>query len=219
MKTQAAITLIVLALFAGLLLTDLGAQTKCGAEREAVKTMRDADTPKIVNGKQSTIEELTSFPAPTRKALDEHSASRFPQEQIIYTVTGTLVGAKLERDGDYHVVIASLKQPALTMIVEIPSPDCVEGGTKSIVDRLRKQLAQRFPNGKITPKFRAPEYGETITVTGPGFFDIKHGTPQTGVAPNGFELHPLQKIEFVRAGFVDCRIESNKDRCAEIFGK
>jgi hypothetical protein len=31
----------------------------------------------------------------------------------------------------------------------------------------------------------------TATVTGVGFFDVKHGTPQTGVAPNNIELHPL----------------------------
>jgi hypothetical protein len=31
-------------------------------------------------------------------------------------------------------------------------------------------------------------------VTGVGFFDVKHGTPQTGVAPNNIELHPVLKL-------------------------
>ena len=32
----------------------------------------------------------------------------------------------------------------------------------------------------------------TATVTGVGFFDILHG--QTGVAPNGIELHPVLRL-------------------------
>jgi hypothetical protein len=32
----------------------------------------------------------------------------------------------------------------------------------------------------------------TATVTGVGFFDIIHG--QTGVAPNGIELHPVLRV-------------------------
>jgi hypothetical protein len=32
----------------------------------------------------------------------------------------------------------------------------------------------------------------TATVTGVGFFDIIHG--QTGVAPNGIELHPVLRF-------------------------
>jgi hypothetical protein len=33
-----------------------------------------------------------------------------------------------------------------------------------------------------------------VTVTGVGFFDRIHG--QTGVAPNGIELHPVLDIQF-----------------------
>ena len=32
----------------------------------------------------------------------------------------------------------------------------------------------------------------TATVTGVGFFDVIHG--QTGVAPNGIELHPVLRL-------------------------
>jgi hypothetical protein len=31
-------------------------------------------------------------------------------------------------------------------------------------------------------------------VTGVGFFDVKHSTPQTGVAPNNIELHPVLRL-------------------------
>jgi hypothetical protein len=34
----------------------------------------------------------------------------------------------------------------------------------------------------------------TATVTGVGFFDVKHSTPQTGVAPNNIELHPVLRL-------------------------
>jgi hypothetical protein len=34
----------------------------------------------------------------------------------------------------------------------------------------------------------------TAMVTGVGFFDVKHATPQTGVAPNNIELHPVLRL-------------------------
>jgi hypothetical protein len=34
----------------------------------------------------------------------------------------------------------------------------------------------------------------TATVTGVEFFDVKHGTPQTVVAPNNIELHPVLRL-------------------------
>ncbi len=36
----------------------------------------------------------------------------------------------------------------------------------------------------------------TVEVTGVGFFDFLHG--QTGVAPNGIELHPMLAIQAVK---------------------
>jgi hypothetical protein len=35
-----------------------------------------------------------------------------------------------------------------------------------------------------------------VTFVGVGFFDLKHGTPQRGRAPQDFELHPV--LSFTR---------------------
>jgi hypothetical protein len=32
------------------------------------------------------------------------------------------------------------------------------------------------------------------TITGVGFWDLKHGNPQLGRAPNDLELHPVLKL-------------------------
>jgi hypothetical protein len=34
----------------------------------------------------------------------------------------------------------------------------------------------------------------TASLEGVGFFDLKHGTPQVGVAPNNIELHPVLRF-------------------------
>lgn len=175
----------------------------CGVERQKVKTLQDVDAARLpATLNNMTIEDVTQFVAPDRKTLTTYNAKRLPKEMMRYSITGRLVGMKLEADGDYHVVIASLNNPKLTMIVELPDPSCMGTpgaflGPKSFL--LRSGLAALMPGGKVTPKFRAPLPNVSskgaaiiITVNGPGFFDIKHGVPQTGVAPNGFEIHPVE---------------------------
>lgn len=172
----------------------------CGVERQLVKTMQDVDAAHFLTAKTSannmTIEEVTQFPAPDRKTLTAYNARRLPKEMTRYSITGRLVGMKLEADGDYHVVIASLKNPRLTMIVELPDPSCMGTpgaflGPKPFL--LRSGLAALMPYGRVTRTFTYPiGPPPVITFNGPGFFDIKHGVPQTGVAPNGFEIHPVE---------------------------
>jgi hypothetical protein len=62
------------------------------------------------------------------------------------------------------------------MIAETPSPLCAKGAT----GYRRRQMANSRRAARICRRAR---------VTGVAFFDYLHG--QTGVAPNGIELHPV----------------------------
>lgn len=160
----------------------------CGTERWAVKTLADEDATTVaMTPVSSTVAELNSFAAPTRADLDAKPASRFPEELKTYKVTGILVGFKREADEDFHVVLRDLATTD-TMVVEFPASECVQAREQEQTGSLQEAFAQRF--GKPSAKFRNVEkHKMKIEVVGVGFFDFIHG--QTGVAKNGFELHPV----------------------------
>lgn len=117
-------------------------------------------------------------------------AVRFPEERQTYTVSAVLMGFKRETDGDYHLVLADPVDRRKTMIAEIPSAACAP---KKYAQQFT--AASRFVDGlsKAVPKFKRLAKPVPVSVTGVFFFDFIHG--QTGVAPNGAELHPVLKIE------------------------
>jgi hypothetical protein len=78
-----------------------------------------------------------------------------------------------EADLDHHYVLRVGQQ---TMIAEAPSPLCTAGATAY----RRKQMRNARSVARICAHAR---------VAGVAFFDFLHG--QTGVAPNGIELHPI----------------------------
>jgi hypothetical protein len=80
---------------------------------------------------------------------------------------------RLEDDLDYHLV---LRSGSRTMIAETPSPLCTRGATAY----RRRQMSDSRRVARICRRAR---------VGGVAFFDFLHG--QTGVAPNGIELHPV----------------------------
>jgi hypothetical protein len=108
----------------------------------------------------------------------------------VYRVEARLLALFGEADGDYHLVLASLRDPTITMIAEVPDPRCAgacASGNAEVYARLRQKLMDRLnsPQSESRPLVR---------VTGVGFFDFLHG--QRGVAPNGIELHPVLDVEF-----------------------
>src|SRR2546426_7015666 len=118
-----------------------------------------------------------------------------PTELTTFQVSAVLIGWKLEGDRDMHLVIADPAAPTMTMIVEVPSTTCDRVCTSSYVSdfrAIRTALIARF--GTPTSRFHRLPTPQLITVTGVGFFDFLHG--QTGVAPNGIELHPVLKVAF-----------------------
>jgi hypothetical protein len=79
-----------------------------------------------------------------------------------------------------------------TVIVEFPSSSCVRGAApvrKRQIAAARRAFT-RACGRPLASSFKA--LNGTATITGVGFFDFLHG--QTGVAPNGIELHTV--LEF-----------------------
>lgn len=166
-----------------------GAATgSCGVERWSVKTGTDADAGKITLGSttSTSISYLTSLPAPG--TLPSNNRIQ-PTETTVYRLQVTLVEYKLESDSDFHLVLSD--GSGHTMIAEVPDPTCVGSGsplTAGITNARTEFTAKYHP----TSSFQTANV--PVTVTGVGFFDFLHG--QTGVAPNGIELHAVTDVQF-----------------------
>jgi hypothetical protein len=101
-----------------------------------------------------------------------------------------VVEAKIEDDGDIHLVIASRTYRHRTMIVEFPNPACVASGFKR--DRMRAARREVLDAcGSFSTSSFTALHGN-VRIKGVGFWDEIHG--QTGVAPNGIELHPALRF-------------------------
>jgi hypothetical protein len=167
----------------------------CGVELWAKKTLQDANAEEIglivPGAMDTTVEELVQFPAPTdlrTNPLRRHD----PVERNRYRLHVLLKGFKLESDLDYHLVLESPNDPSVTMIGEIPIGKCSAKSIAQTVDRERVWLLKTFgiPAGRGKMLWLTPP--QPIVVEGIGFFDFLHG--QTGVAPNGVEIHPILAI-------------------------
>jgi hypothetical protein len=164
--------------------------------RWAIKTGADRDAQAVSKTqKDTTVDQLIAIARPevlTRRQKNGQTTDRRldPVETTLYRVRGAIVGYKLEPDGDYHIVIQG-SSPDKTMVVEIPDPADVSASSRWIAEikSARSAFAKRFPTvGK-----RIKRANVSATITGVGFWDKKHG--QTGVAPNGIELHPVIQME------------------------
>jgi SH3 domain-containing protein/excalibur calcium-binding domain-containing protein len=173
---------LVLSVTAGL------AQEQCGVERWSVKTGTDADASKVdlTTSVPTTIADMTALAKPS--ALPSKQRLE-PTETTVWVIQATLIMYKQEDDSDYHLVISD--EDDNTMIVEIPSPDCVGNNSPFLVGIA---LARMQFDDQFTATSSPDEVSIPVQVTGVGFFDSLHG--QTGVAPNGIELHPVLNIIF-----------------------
>lgn len=156
-----------------------------------MKTLMDQDASKVNFAPHATtVGWLVSQPAPEQRPQDSRIA---PIEMQTYSVHASLVGFKLEKDRDIHIVISDLENAAETMIVEIPSKDCASACSSSRLPEFEAARAVFDATfGEPHEQFRRAS--ATVDVTGVGFFDFLHR--QTGVAPNGIELHPVLSIQF-----------------------
>lgn len=177
-----AISLALFTLGAG------SALAQCGVERWSIKIGTDSQAPSIDLSTyiSTTIYNMVSSTRPSTIPSNSRVA---PRETNQYSVSGTLIKYKREDDSDYHLVIKD--GSGRTMIIEIPSPNCVGSGSPfaSRISNARAQFDSKLTATSTMKSVTAP-----VTVRGIGFWDYLHG--QTGVAPNGIEVHPVLNIAF-----------------------
>jgi hypothetical protein len=120
---------------------------------------------------------------------------RGESKDAVDTIEATLFDYKEEAgahgDSDYHLAIKD--SAGRTVIAEIPKPDCLNNTPeplKSMITQARSDFDSHFT---ATGSFKTAN--QKVRITGPGMFDKLHG--QKGVAPNGIEIHPVIKIEFL----------------------
>ncbi len=164
----------------------------CGVERWSVKTGTDADASLInlQSTTQTTIASLISLPTPAILPTNNRIQ---PTETTIFQLQATLTEYKLESDSDYHLILSD--SSGNTMIAEMASPACV--GSFSILLPGIQNARSEF-DARYTPTSDFQTANVPVTITGVGFFDFLHG--QTGVAPNGIELHAVLDIQFNTGG-------------------
>jgi hypothetical protein len=165
------------------------AATTCGKERWAVKTLSDPAADQVdFTPKSTAVTTLRNKPAP-------HVGSNTPRIQGVETTTWK-VRAKLlefarEDDHDIHLVIGAASSPSKTMIVEFPDVSCP--GARSSAKKTEMKQARDDLIAKCgSPSSSFHDLSGSATISGVGFFDVIHG--QTGVAPNGIELHPVLAV-------------------------
>ena len=120
--------------------------------------------------------------------------ARMPSEEKWYALTGRIVEAKVEADGDIHIALEDATENNVgTVSAEIPvGPKWCE-----IRQTVFGWTTQKFPFGVKTAhalKIREPH---VITVTGKAFYDIGHAPADHSnrrSTPKGYavwEIHPV----------------------------
>ena len=155
----------------------------CGVARWSLKVGTDSQAPSIdiASPTDTSIGFLQAI------ALRSGSASarvKGPETTAWALRDVTLAGYKVEADSDFHLVLMSGSR---TMIAEIPSPSCISGSSpwKAAITAARAEFIAKVG----TPSSSLTHSSLTASFAGIGFLDDIHG--QTGVAPNGIELHPV----------------------------
>ncbi len=171
--------------------------TYCGTERWHVKTMSDPYASQVNRNVQIvTVDTLIHAAVPTGLSSSSDNVRFAPWELQAVRVRGTIVGWKTETDNDYHIVISDMSNPSETMIIEPPSSAC-SGACASGYGSLYQSARDAFVGclGSAPSSFTAPSKTVVVDITGVPMFDLLHG--QTGVAPNGIEIHPVLSVAFV----------------------
>jgi hypothetical protein len=171
-----------------LMATPNASSGSCGVERWSVKTGTDADIGlvNLSSTSNNTIVTMRSWTAPNPIPPNNRVS---PYETTDWVVNATLTQYKLETDSDYHLVIQDAS--GNTMIAEIPDPACVGSGSP-FAAKIQAARAAFDAKYNATTSFQTANI--PVQLTGVGMFDFLHG--QTGVAPNGIELHPVLNIVF-----------------------
>lgn len=162
------------------------AAISCGVWRWDVKTLSDPARRDVDFGPQAIqIQALRKKDPPASLSTDTPRQDGI--EKQVYRVRAQVITATIEDDSDIHLVIATRGRRKQTMIVEFPNPGCVDSRFKR--SEMRHARASMLDAcGSISSSSFTDLKGKVV-IRGVGFWDELHG--QTGVAPNGIELHPV----------------------------
>lgn len=175
----------------------------CGVERWPVKVCKDTQVKKLFQNNNvssgqlnpavnTNVSALRALPVPAGALANTRKGSG---ETTIWTIDATIFKYKKEGgahgDSDYHLAIKNAA--GKTMIAEIPDPGCLTNTPEPLKDMITQARADFDAVLTATGSFKATN--KKVRLTGPGLFDKIHG--QLGVAPNGIEIHPVIKIEFL----------------------
>jgi len=183
-----------------------GLKTAAVHERWVVKTAADTDAQAMISQAPTptTIAALTALPVPPVLPLDGRSEGA---EKTVWQLTATLREFGREADGDYHMVLVDAQ--GNTMIGEIPNPGDITSSPSYFATQITSARTAFDAHFNLVEDIGAPsalgaqaptrasafrQAGDTVTLTGLGYFDFAHG--QNGVAPNAIELHPVIGIAF-----------------------
>ena len=163
------------------------AAVSCPVERGPVKEGADADRSKVSTTiAKASITYLRGRPKPSSYPRNRRVTAT---ELHTYQVTVYLTQYKQESDGDLHLVLKD--SAGHSMIAEVPYGACVPS-----TSRWRKAIATArstfTAHYKVTTSWHYVH--RLVDVRGIGYLDPLHG--QTGVAPNGVELHPVTYLHF-----------------------
>lgn len=162
----------------------------CGVERWSVKTLQDPTgrTLNLSTHKTTTVAALRARPVKRGPGGSRGAGV----ESTVFQVRARLVEAKVEADSDIHLVIRDLNTWG-TMIVEFPlAPSCTPGATTGAKTRMKNARTAFVAACGMPGDTSFETLTGRATIRGVGFFDFLHG--QTGVAPNGIELHPVLRF-------------------------
>lgn len=172
---------------------------KCAVERWNIKTLVDPGAGEVnFTPKSATVTQLRAFnggKSPFHSLSDARADDnvRLPEERQVYRVRAVLVGWKKEKDRDFHIVIADPNDSSATMIAEPPDSACSASAKAELFGKVRASFVKCF--GNPTPRFQKFTEKMLVDLDGVFYYDPIHG--QTGVSPNGGELHPLLRVKTV----------------------
>jgi hypothetical protein len=183
---NAALSCMLVAITLQMVSAPPASATSCGVWRWPVKTLSDRARTKVdFTPKSVRIDRLRNLNAPS--SLSTSTRRIKGVEFKTYRLKVRVREAKIEDDSDIHLVIASRTARRHTMIVEFPHPSCVDKPFKRRA--MRRARSSMLNNcGSLSTSSFTKLKGK-VTIVGVGFWDEIHG--QTGVAPNGIELHPV----------------------------
>jgi hypothetical protein len=161
----------------------------CGIERWFVKTLADADAPRVDLSQvtANSIAELNRLSAHCDGAPDQRT---YPEEFRVFEVSGRVIYIAHEDDRDYHIALEDPNAPGSTVVTELADTMCAGAITSPHFATLRSVegmfdilLGGRSPSTLV---------GTILRVRGVGFYDFNHG--QRGRSANCIELHPIVSV-------------------------